>query len=265
MKGLMNTAETLTDAYTDINSCPPEETMVSLIYGEISPVAREALGSHLLICDACADEMAGLSLGRLDVYEWHRDEFVPLQTPRFVIPFEQPVSSWSTRWKQVLASMTAWARPPQLAAGLAAVALIAAGVWAVSMVAVRTTDNTELAASVERPVVIPSPEAMGARMDTPRPDITQKEGDDVGVARSTAATPASGAQRVGRASRSSVAKPVSSPAPSVKRRTTETTTLAVRKGDTQVRPAAPRLNDFDEEIDNSPRLGDLLADVDIGG
>ena len=71
----------------NINSCLFGEELVAYVYGELSSDGRARFENHLLDCSACTAEFADISLSRLGVYEWHRDEFLPLETPQFVIPF----------------------------------------------------------------------------------------------------------------------------------------------------------------------------------
>ena len=74
----------------DKNSCLYGDELVSYIYDELTSDGRAAFENHILECSGCTAEFADISISRLGVYEWHRDEFVPLATPHFFIPYEVP-------------------------------------------------------------------------------------------------------------------------------------------------------------------------------
>src|SRR5436190_2467191 len=72
----------------DINSCLFGEELVAYIYDELPASSRAPFEEHLLDCSGCTAEFAEISVSRLGVFEWHRDEFLPLATPTFAIPYE---------------------------------------------------------------------------------------------------------------------------------------------------------------------------------
>lgn len=70
--------------------CPHADEIVSYIYGEIDPVVQSVFETHLADCMTCTDDFAAVSHSRFSVFEWNKEEFAPLATPRFVIPYATP-------------------------------------------------------------------------------------------------------------------------------------------------------------------------------
>jgi hypothetical protein len=122
------------------NTCGFAELMVSYAYDEADEQSRAIFESHLPECDPCADEFAGLSEARLSVYEWHRDEFVPLPTPHFVNPAIARVPA-SRSWLSSLSELLGWGWLVPAAALL----LIGIGIFASLHL---TTRDDELAAAL---------------------------------------------------------------------------------------------------------------------
>ncbi|MEP6947161.1 MAG: zf-HC2 domain-containing protein [Acidobacteriota bacterium] len=67
--------------------CELNADMVTYLYAEATPAERERFEKHLLECTPCTDEFAELSDARFSVFEWQREEFAPLVTPKFDIPY----------------------------------------------------------------------------------------------------------------------------------------------------------------------------------
>lgn len=68
--------------------CPFTDEIVSYMYDEIGGAEAGVFESHLADCTMCTDEFAAISNARFSVYEWHKEEFAPLPTPQFVIPYD---------------------------------------------------------------------------------------------------------------------------------------------------------------------------------
>jgi len=73
---------------SQIERCAISEEIVAYLYAEMSAPKRDAFENHLVDCAACIDEFAEMSHARYSVYEWQHEEFAPLATPRFEIPYE---------------------------------------------------------------------------------------------------------------------------------------------------------------------------------
>jgi hypothetical protein len=72
--------------------CEFDESIVSYMYDEMPAVERDWFETHLLDCTACTDEFAAIANARYGVYEWNKEEFAHIQTPRFVIPYDEPIA-----------------------------------------------------------------------------------------------------------------------------------------------------------------------------
>ncbi|HEV8593427.1 MAG TPA: zf-HC2 domain-containing protein [Pyrinomonadaceae bacterium] len=73
--------------------CEFGESIVSYMYDEMSAIDRERFEDHLLNCSPCTDEFAAVADARYGVYEWNKKEFAHIQTPHFVIPYDEPVAA----------------------------------------------------------------------------------------------------------------------------------------------------------------------------
>ncbi len=221
--------------------CASSEELVALLYDELDSASRESTENHLAACDMCAGEFAELSFARLDVYEWHRDEFVEMATPRIVIPYEEAVvrTSWFDSLAGLFAGPGRWATT---GAAFAAVAIAAFGFWAISSKPeerAAVNGGVKVVQSTERPSVAPTPEAV-----EPTP-----AGDRNIAPQRTASAPVKKQQPTPL----KTTQPVPQPA---KGRPLTSQPVNARQ------QPAPRLNDFDDEEDTTLRLGDLLAEVD---
>ena len=103
-------------------SCTHGEEMLAYLYNELSPEAREQFEAHMGSCFECIDEFAELAASRYSVFEWKSVEFVPMATPKFVIPSKRKpaTASWFDGVKAALA-WNGWA----FAGGAAATILVA--------------------------------------------------------------------------------------------------------------------------------------------
>src|SRR5262245_20088549 len=111
------------------DSCLFGEELVSYMYDELPAAKRYAFESHLLNCSSCTNEFAELSVSRLAVYEWNRDDFLPLETPRFAIPYAtpEPACSWIDAIRRFLTPVRL-----SFAGGGLALMVIAAGLFYVA-------------------------------------------------------------------------------------------------------------------------------------
>lgn len=64
--------------------CRFGEQVMAYLYRELAPAEISEFEAHLSNCQTCIDELADLSLPRLEVLDWKRFEFDPLPTPDFV-------------------------------------------------------------------------------------------------------------------------------------------------------------------------------------
>lgn len=225
-------------------SCSSSEELVAYLYDEMNAAGRSVLEDHLSGCDLCASELADLSFARLDVYEWHRDEFKEMATPPIVIPYgETARSSWFDAVRAFFAS------PMQLATagGAFAVLVIAAGVWFLSPRVIDTAHSVP----TPSPVVVIS----NKPVENPQKEITSTAGNDNLAREPESLASTSGTEAVKTSVTEKSVKP-SNPRPAKTQQNKAQPARARRN------TAPPRLNDFDDEDDNTLRLGDLLAEID---
>lgn len=223
------------------NSCLFGEELVSYVYSELPSSARVAFENHLLNCSDCTDEFAVVSVSRLGIYEWHRDDFLPLETPVFEIPYARPVvaSEPSIGWLDALRGLFSPARLA-VTGGAFAVLAIAFGAIYVSLPPNGSliTDANKKVSSVSIPEN-PAPSAV-------KPQFAEKkdpEVNDVGTIQASSKP----SQRTTRPVQAKLTK---------------------RNSDRQIQAKAsqpamvPRLGTYVETEDKSLRLADLVADID---
>ena len=228
-----------------IESCSPSSDLVAYLYDELNAAESEAFEKHLAECERCTSEFAELSFARLGVYEWHRDEFANMATPHFTIPYEAAAEEVS--WLHTLRGY--WAANRYWGAAGGTFALFAVVFGAVMITSTMSRDaevnivtnerdgNSAQPKSAVLPNVPQAAQAMESPAVVPGPS---REGEPEFVrAGVKPKTVNNGTKR-----------PVRNADPVLR-----------RSVPTQARKA-PRLNDFEDEVDNTLRLGDLLADVD---
>ncbi|MGD9563924.1 MAG: zf-HC2 domain-containing protein [Pyrinomonadaceae bacterium] len=229
-------------------SCSSPDDLVTYLYGEMGDVDRPAFEAHLSECDACTAEFAEMSLARLGVYEWKRDAFASMATPRIVVPYgETAAVSWIDAVRGFFASPAQWAT----AGGAFVLVALVAGLWFLAVgtteIATSTRPEPSPRAVNTKPIVIPerpSPPAPAARssedVSAPEPSADRAAADDVVPVRTSTK----------KSIRRSAPRPVK----------VET---AIRPAPAQpARTTPPRLNDFEDDDDDTLRLGDLLAEVE---
>ncbi len=99
--------------------CESAEGVVPYLYQEMAEHEVNVFETHLAGCSSCTDEFAAVADARFSVYEWHKEEFVPLATPHFTVPSDVPARIG------VFAQIAAiFARPSFAAAGAFAILLM---------------------------------------------------------------------------------------------------------------------------------------------
>jgi hypothetical protein len=221
------------------NSCLFGEELVAYIYDELSSTRRSVFEDHLLNCSGCTAEFADISMSRLDVFEWHRDEFLPLATPHFVIPIGRKPAVPQYSWFEALRTLV-WT-PTRMAFAGASLAITAA---AFGLLFIANSDpNVDVVtggAQVVSPVDISIRQvpltSETVAFDSPSVENkapTKREFRGLDSVRRT--------------------KAIQVTAAAPKKRTKTVTTSAQN---------VPRLGNFVEPEDTSLRLADLMADID---
>ena len=108
---------------TTENKCSFAAEIVSYLYDEQAVNERNKFEFHLADCESCTDEFAGLSFARYSVFEWNKEEFVAIQTPRIVIPYENEKIGWFAGLREAISLN--WIAPATVAAALLIVVGIA--------------------------------------------------------------------------------------------------------------------------------------------
>lgn len=223
-------------------SCSSSEELVAYLYDEMGADQQSVFETHLAGCDLCTAEFARLSLSRLEVYEWRRDDFAPLAVPHFAIPYEPAKTSWAEAFRTFFAAPSRWVT----AAGAFAILTIAAGVWFFM------PSSPEIAQS-GKPEASPAQTAVRGADSRPIVPVEPKPVEQVTAPKreSPAVEPREPVKIAAREPvRQTVPKPAKTERPGV-------------RTEQAARPArAPRLNDFEDDEDTTLRLGDLLAEVD---
>ncbi len=227
-------------------ACVHGEEIVSYLYDEMPAAGRKEFETHLLECSSCTHEFAGLSLARLEVYEWNGREFAKLPTPPIVIPYEETVSvTWYESWFGPIFTTPKWA-----AGGVLAAAAIVFGFVLFPSGAIQTnvliseTKTTKNPAEVEYEAVAP----------------VAAEGDQVAEVKSAKLLNKSNDDFLEVIPAETLASPV-------KRRKVDTRVVTARTvvKTKEIQPSAPlnapRLTNFEDEDDNTLRLADLVADI----
>lgn len=214
--------------------CQHAESIVPYLYQEMAESDASVFETHLAGCSSCTDEFAAVADARFCVYEWHKEEFVPLATPHFVVPSGAPERIG------VLGQLAAiLARPSFAFAGATAVLLLLA-LFAVSFF--RSAEE-QVASNTVVPAIGTTPAEAVTTASLPKVDID----DD------TEAQPSRG-QPV-RPIRKSVTRTATASKPPTPFRTI--------RADEQLRQArsAPVLSNDIELEDESLRLADLFEEV----
>jgi len=211
------------------DSCLFGEELVSYIYDELPASERISFEEHLLNCSSCTSEFAELSMSRLGVYEWHRDEFVPLETPQFVIPYATPAPAYA--WMEAIRGLIFTPARLSFAGGALAILVVAIGLFYGSDSSTNGIVENQPAAPpvVEMPALAVSKGVDEVSADKYIGSKALAEGRPTAITRSKAVKKTADRQLTARGGRS------------VK---------------------APRLGTFEEVEDTSLRLVDLVADID---
>ena len=233
-----------------VESCASSAGLVAYLYGEMEPAVQDLFENHLSGCDRCTDDFAEISFARLDVYEWNRDEFAPLETPQFAIPYIEAAvrASWLSGLHGYFASNREWA----FAGGAFGLIAIIFAAWFTFSIA-RSGEISE----VEVPEIHSTGGVPENDSRTNFPVVTAVNDKFIKADNPVSET----ARDKIETARTSLRKN-SVRVAAVNRRTLKTAELIMNKPVLSRRSTAPRLNDFEDDEDNTLRLGDLLADVD---
>jgi hypothetical protein len=215
--------------------------LVAYIYDELSAAGRETFERHLLDCSGCTSELADISLARLGVYEWHRDEFVPLETPHFVIP-EEPRAVATPKYSLIEIFRGFLSSPMRLATAGGAFAIFA---FAATFGLLFKSGPVPQVADSQQTISSPIPQSEKPEQRNIERTVAEQRNEEVGTpAPKREFRPAKSEQRV-QAVQINAKRSSNQP-----------------KLQTTSARSAPRLGNFVETEDKSLRLADLVADID---
>jgi anti-sigma factor RsiW len=219
------------------NNCEFANDVVDYLYGEANEARRNAFEDHLLDCTACIDEFAEVSNSRFAVFEWQRDEFAPLATPQFVIPYDDARPGLVAGLRERFSA--GWAAP---AFAFAAIAIVAG----LAFVFAGGTTSEQAVAEVEKPLELQKP---STPVDTKAPEVVT----------SVATIPArASAAGVKTAERPRLAARMPRPARTEKRVAVQSPSATIQARATTVRRAPVLSSDAEVDDDESLRLADLF-------
>lgn len=229
----------------DHRSCMPEN-IVAYIYSEMEPVEVPAFERHLVECAACAEEFAAVSDARLSVFEWKRDAFDLLAVPHFDVPRDKAAVAGVGWFEAIFANI-------RVLSGAAAFAVLAivAGLGFYFLKPADSNVNVAAVAPVavtEKKTDVAQENAPSAVESRPEPTAPEKKESAI-VRRQFAPVPVVARTRKPRINNSLVAR--------------ATPTPQQRQPKLANSGHLPTLNNFEETEDDSLRLADLLADVDV--
>lgn len=226
------------------SACVSGDGMISYLYDEMATKQRVRFESHLQECSVCTDEFAELSLSRLEVYEWNRDEFAAIPTPVIAIPHE---TIEHVPW------FKSWFGPILSAPKLAAFGTLASVVLAFVLVGSDLSDNSEAVSEVktiDAPYLIEENSAPSSLAEV-RQLAETRSPKSLDTKHDTQSEPKQALKPVASVRKVNPHEPIKATRPGGE----------AKNMPKAAPPDAPRLTNFEDEADNTLRLADLVADV----
>jgi hypothetical protein len=222
-------------------NCEFADEIVSYLYNELSAKARSKFEGHLSNCAVCTDEFAAISDARFSVFEWQREEFANLPTPKVVIPFEQKVivNEEGGGLFAGLRGLVALINMP-IAAAVGLIVILAVGF----VIFMRSDNRVQQAVIPTKPPVsepIPNAAPVPQTHEVSKPEVATNIG--------TPSLPKNEFRAV---------KAVLRKTPVLRPTIADVKRPLLRP----VQATPPVLNNFEADEDNSLRLADLMADLD---
>ena len=249
-------------------SCAFAEQTVSYLYGEVNAVEKTVFETHLKSCAACSEEFAGFGAIRSSISEWRNEEFLSLATPSIEIPYEntqgfynsKTVSPASSSWFDKLRNF--WSHSPALTAS-ASFAVIAICIGIIFF-ANKSSNDLEVAGfdnkNTEKTFASPTVD------EEMKPTLSTTDAPEKSIAE-----PNNGNQEMvsqkNTTRKSTVVKAVNSSGNTVKGSNLTANTPKIKEvnsGNKKMLAVQtnkiPRLNNVEEDEDESLRLAELLDD-----
>lgn len=231
--------------------CVSENEIVSYLYDEMPRAARTRFERHLVDCSLCTDEFADISDARFSMYEWNREEFVNIPTPKIAIPYRPvPLARSEESSNGFFEGIRAWLSlvniPVAFASGLVVI-------FAVGFLAISLAKHGEKQVTFVAPTILQSVESV-KEVESAK-EIKSRDTAQVKSADHLISKLGSDDNKTGRVAmvahhRGTVLRH------SIIAENTKKTGAAM------IASSAPRLSSDDNSDDDSLRLADLLDDVD---
>ncbi len=238
-------------------SCAFAEQIVSYLYSEANAKEKAAFDVHLNNCSTCTDELAGFGFVRSSIVEWKKEEFFNLETPSIQIPYPIAVSaekqSWLAELRKIFAFSPAWSTV------LAAVAVCVG----LTFLVLSFSNNKEVAENDNKSIESVVSPIIEKKVELPIKVTSDKPADQTPTynqQKSSETVPQVAPEnRIVKVSN----KPIKNN--SVKHNSNNLGNFRKIKDDKNAvavqKRRVPKLNNLEEEEDDSLRLADLLAEV----
>lgn len=246
------------------SACSREEDIVAYLYDELDRAGRTDFETHLAACSVCTDEFASISDARFAVYEWHREEFAGLETPRITIPYAKPAiaavdaiyepKGAIARFLENITTLPSFAKA---GAAFAALAVTAGIVFFAIKSPVAPIDI----ASNGNQKSIPVKDDDSANAQKKNVAGIDNPGDDNGVTPEDSQSSASGSDYPGKVVKVSTS---TSEHKDRKIQLSNSTKHPKPSADTLapvIKQKVPTLTSYEDDEDKTPRLADLLEEV----
>lgn len=248
------------------SNCSFAAEIVSYVYNEIGEKEKSAFESHLSNCETCPEELADFMDIRFSVNDWKQTEFAPLETPVIEIPYEKEQvreiaavqSSWWSNLRQIFTLSPAW----MTAATTAAALFICVGLI---FTVYKYSGNVDVAGIEDKPQLKPSVSPTSeissnkTKEEIADSDVKSKSDDKITMSPKIENQMPTVTKVTERKIRPVTQNPVN--------RTTNNSVNNsnkpnVRKNSPTNDRQMPKLNNFEDEEDDSLRLAELFEDID---
>ncbi len=241
-------------------TCEFSSEIADYMYGEIEGSQQDNFEAHLPGCNTCTTDLAGISAVRLSVMEWRTAEFDVLQTPEITIPYRDAESETSIGWLAAVSGFFTASPGWATAAAVVPISLLCLGLVLFTFdifgpVDVAQENNSRLVEPTSnRPSIQDSnTKRTENTLEVATPNAAQDNNSENTPNASDVISP-SASKAVKVSEKNSL--PTKSTRASDRGKTPQRTESPIP------RQKAPRLNNFDDEEDDSLRLADLFAQTD---
>ncbi len=244
-------------------SCEFSSEIVAYMYGEIDGPQRDIFDEHLAGCDICTAELAGVSAARLSVMEWRAAEFDALPTPTVAIPYPRPENETGIGWLAAIRGFFAASPGWAATAAVVPISILCLGIVLYTFDLVGPVDVAQGNSAAKEPVANrPALKNSGETISNKTLEVAASKKQTDNELQDATAT-----SKAGDLTPPAAPKAIKVSDKNIRpQRNTNTGDPSVKTPKRNESPApgrnAPRLNDFEDEEDDSLRLTDLFAQTD---